>query len=137
MPGFPTKVIIFALVVISTLSIMNPGVLITVPFPLSPPALNLHLPYPINDIVISNLELTNIELREVDYSWKLTASYAEVNVSKAVVSFDWFYKKDSGKGLFIEDELRLDFYWNFTMNKNSRLQISIESTKIRPGKMKV
>jgi hypothetical protein len=116
---------------------MNPGILISVPFPFSPPTLDLPLPFAINDIVISELELTNVELREVDYTWKLTTSYAEVNVSKAVVSFDWYYKKDSGKGFFIEDELRLDFDWNFTMNKESRFQIVITNTKVRPGKSKV
>jgi len=36
-------------------SINNPGMLITVPFPLSPPSLTLKLPQPINDTVISNL----------------------------------------------------------------------------------
>jgi hypothetical protein len=37
----------------------------------------------------------------VDYTWKLTAPKVDVNVTRAVVSFDWFYKKDSGKGFFI------------------------------------
>lgn len=54
-----------------------------------------------------------------------------------MVSFDWFYKKDKGKGFFIENELRLDLYWNFTMTKGNRFELSIEQTKIHPGKSKV
>lgn len=67
----------------------------------------------------------------------MTSAYAEVNVTKAVVSFDWFYKKDKGKGFFIEDELRLDLDWNFTMTKGNRFELAITNTKIRPGKSKV
>lgn len=114
------RIIIIALLAVCTLCITNPGVLLSVPFPISPPALELTLPFAIGDVVVSNLEMTNVELREVDYAWKLTSANAEVNVTKAVVSFDWFYKKDKGKGFFIEDELRLELLWNFTMTKGNR-----------------
>lgn len=114
------RIIIIAVLAICTLCITNPGVLLSVPFPISPPALELTLPLAIGDVVVSNLELTNVELRQVDYAWKLTSAYAEVNVTKTVISFDWFYKKDKGKGFFIEDELRLDLDWNFTMTKSNR-----------------
>jgi hypothetical protein len=95
------KVFLVVLFLVNSFTIMNPGVLISVSFPYSPPVVNLPLPFPINDIVVSNLELTTVELRQVDYTWKLTATKADVNVTRAVVSFDWYYKKDSGKGFFI------------------------------------
>ena len=41
----------------------NPGILISIPFPLNIPTLPIQLPLPIDNIVISNLELSNINLR--------------------------------------------------------------------------
>jgi hypothetical protein len=131
------KPLLIHILLATVLAISNPGVLISIPFPLSPPTLALPLPLPIADVVVSNLELTNIQLREVDYSWKLFAPRADVNVTRAVISFDWFYKKDAGKGFFIEDELELNFEWNFTLTQASRLEIEITRTKLSPGKMKV
>ena len=48
----------------------NPGILISIPFPQNLPAVPISLPMPIDDIVISLLELTNVNVREVDYKWK-------------------------------------------------------------------
>lgn len=100
------KALCLQLLLITTVwTITNPGALISVPFPFSPPTVALPLPFPISDVVVSNLELTDVQLREVDYSWKLFSTKAEVNVSRALISFNWFYKKDSGKGFFTEDDL--------------------------------
>lgn len=60
-----------------------------------------------------------------------------MNISRAVISFDWYYKHDSGKGFFFEDELQLDFEWHFIANRDNRLQIDITYTKIKPGTMKI
>lgn len=54
------RIIIIAVLVLSTVCITNPGVLLSVPFPMSPPALELPLPLAIGDMVVSNLELTNV-----------------------------------------------------------------------------
>lgn len=78
----------------------NPGILVSVPFPLNVPTLPLGLPLSIDNIVISNLELTNISVRELDYKWSFDVKKAEVNISFAQISFDWVYKKDKGTGLF-------------------------------------
>jgi hypothetical protein len=58
-------------------------------------------------------------------------------VSQALLSFDWTYKKDTGKGFFLEDEIGLELDWNFTSTKSNRLSIDILQTKIHPGKSKV
>ena len=50
-----------------TVSIGNPGVLISIPFPLNVPQVPLDLPLPMENIVISNLELTNVYVRELEY----------------------------------------------------------------------
>lgn len=131
------RTLFFLILLIQAFSIYNPGVLISIPFPLSPPPLDLDLPLPISDLLISGLELSNIELRQVDYAWRFVPQYAEVNVSRALLSFDWNYKKDSGKGFFVEDELRLELDWNFTVTKSNRFFIDILQTKIQPGKSKV
>lgn len=73
----------------------------------------------------------------MDYSWILKTTLAEINISKTIISFDWAYKKDHGKGFFIESELKLDFSWKFTSNKDNRLLITVTDTKIHPGKSKV
>jgi len=44
-------------------SIGNPGVLLSVPFPLNIPQVPLGLPLAMENIVISNLELTNVYVR--------------------------------------------------------------------------
>lgn len=48
----------------------NPGILVSVPFPLDLPPISLPVPLPIDNIVISNLELTHTNLEELDYLWK-------------------------------------------------------------------
>lgn len=78
----------------------NPGILVSVPFPLNVPALPLGLPLSIDNIVISNLELTNISVRELDYKWSFDVKKAEVSISFAQISFDWVFKKEKGTGLF-------------------------------------
>jgi hypothetical protein len=83
-----------------TASIGNPGILLSVPFPLDIPQIPLGLPLPMENIVISNLELTNIYVRELEYSWKFNAKNTEVKISLAQITFDWFYKKDKGFGTF-------------------------------------
>ena len=95
------RTLLFSILLIQAICIYNPGVLISVPFPLSPPSLDLDLPLPLSDLLVSGLELNNIELRQVDYSWRLIPQYAEVNVTQALLSFDWTYKKESGKGFFV------------------------------------
>ena len=45
----------------------NPGVLIAIPFPLNVPTVPLGLPLSLDDIVVNQLELTNLKVREVDY----------------------------------------------------------------------
>lgn len=52
------------------------------------------------NIVISNLELTNVYVRELDYKWTFSAKKASVNITLAQITFDWFYKKDKGFGTF-------------------------------------
>lgn len=131
------KVLLLTTIIFIGSSFNNPGVLISVPFPLSPPTLKLALPQSINDIVVKELELSAVYLREVDYKWKLAATEADVNVTQAQISFDWTYKTDSGKGFFTEDDLRLIFAWTFNATKSNRFEIVIPDTKIHPGKMKV
>ena len=84
----------------SVITVGNPGILIEIPFPLNIPTLPLQLPIPIDDIVISNLELSNIYLRQLDYKWKFGIKDAPVNISYAQITFDWNYKKDKGVGFF-------------------------------------
>lgn len=59
---FPSTLLLTILIA-TTSSIANPGALISIPFPLSPPTLTLHLPLSIPDILLSSLELNNILLR--------------------------------------------------------------------------
>jgi hypothetical protein len=54
------RTLLFLFLLIQALSIYNPGILISVPFPLSPPALELDLPVPLSDLLVSGLELNNI-----------------------------------------------------------------------------
>ena len=103
---FPYLLVIAAICQL-TAAIGNPGILVSVPFPLDIPTLPLKLPLSIDNIAISNLELTNVSLRELDFKWKLDIKNAVVNVPLAQISFDWNYKKDSGFGYFREDELKL------------------------------
>jgi hypothetical protein len=57
------KTFLIVLFLVCSFTIMNPGVLISVTFPYSPPVVNLPLPFAINDVLVSNLELTTVELR--------------------------------------------------------------------------
>ena len=59
-----TKILLaLALIFWSCTTVGNPGILISIPFPLNIPTLPIQLPLPIDNIVISNLELSNIYLR--------------------------------------------------------------------------
>ena len=98
---------LLAVLLIVTTQQANPGILITVPFPLAPPTIPLALPYALPDLLIDRLELTNIKVIEVRYGWQLNVPSANVNVSQAVVSFDWSYKQHQGKGFFTEDHLQV------------------------------
>jgi hypothetical protein len=85
----------------------NPGILISVPFPLNIPTITLPLPIPIENIVISNLELTNTNLQELSYLWNFAIKKADVNVTSSHIIFNWNYKGHSGIGFFTEENLTL------------------------------
>lgn len=85
----------------------NPGILISVPFPLKVPTITLPLPIPIENIVISNLELTQTNLQELDYLWNFAIKKADVNVTSSHIIFNWNYKGHSGIGFFTEENLSL------------------------------
>ncbi len=50
--------IYLCLLIVFANSITNPGLLIAVPFPQTPPVIDLNLPLPIGDTVLEGLELT-------------------------------------------------------------------------------
>lgn len=85
----------------------NPGILLSVPFPLNIPTITLPLPLPIDNIVISNLELTQTNLQELDYLWNFSIKKADVNLSMSHIIFNWNYKGHSGVGFFTEENLSL------------------------------
>lgn len=90
-----------------------------------------------DNIVISNLELTNTYLQTLDYDWTFDIKNASVTVSSAFINFNWTYKGDSGFGTFTEEGLELDFYYTFTSSSTHHFNINVISTKIRPGHSKV
>ena len=49
------SILLFIVMIYSAYSIGNPGILISIPFPINIPTLPLALPLPIDNIVISNL----------------------------------------------------------------------------------
>jgi hypothetical protein len=80
--------------------LFNPGILITVPFPIQPPHADLKLPFQIDPILINDLELSKINVKSVQYTWNFTETDVYVNISDAVVLFNWKFKSDSGQGTF-------------------------------------
>ena len=78
----------------------NPGVLISVPFPLSVPEVTLGLPLPLNDTLIRTLELSHLRLTQLDYTWTFEATGCKVNVTQAEITFDWVDQQHSGSGHF-------------------------------------
>ena len=81
-------------------SALNPGLLVQIPTSLSPPSIPIQFPQPIPSIVINNLELTNINLRDIEYKWKVTGSKFAIQIPSTLISFDWTMGKDHGEGTF-------------------------------------
>lgn len=81
-------------------STLNPGVLIQIPSSLSPPPISIKFPQSIPSMLINNLELTNINLRDIKYNWKITSSKFAIQIPSTLISFDWTLGKDHGEGTF-------------------------------------
>ena len=99
------KIFFVALLLVCAQNFTNPAILLSVPFPLAIPTIDLSLPFSINDVLVNSLELSNIYARQIDYTWKLNATKGEVKISHAKISFNWQYKKDEGTGYFTEENL--------------------------------
>lgn len=55
-----TIFITVAFLSVTSFTYTNPGILISIPFPISPPLIDLSLPLPIDNILINHLELTQV-----------------------------------------------------------------------------
>ena len=97
---------LFASLIQLIVCVANPGILVQIPTDLSLPEVNLNLPITIAEgISAQKLELTDVRLRSLDYSWKLSAGRFILTIPEAVISFHWDYGSDSGLGTFTETHL--------------------------------
>ena len=97
----PLTISVFVLLLAAVAGLKNAGILIQVPSHLDLPPITVGLPFKIESgISIQKLELTDIYLRELDYSWSLVDNRFEAMIPEAVISFHWFYGEDSGVGTF-------------------------------------
>lgn len=100
---------------------MNPGLLISIPFPIVVPELNLDLPIKLEPIIVNRLELSSIYVKEVDYSWTFTQKEVKVQISDIKIMFQWSYKEDKGQGIFSETSYMINLTYKVTQNNKDRL----------------
>lgn len=122
---------LLAACVILAQGIKNPGVLIQVPSHLQLPIVPALLPFKIaSGISIQKLELVDVNLRTLDYSWELANNTFNVVVPEAVISFHWYYGEDSGLGTFTETHLALKIVWEPAIDSSNRFKVEIISSKL-------
>lgn len=106
-------------------SFHNPGILIQIPTNYNLPTIKPALPVNIPSILLQKLELTSVQLRDVQYSWKYLGDRFVISLHYTVVSFDWQYGKDRGIGTFVEQYSELVVLCSFDVDKDARFKIDI------------
>lgn len=107
----------------------NPGLILQIPTNYTLPIITPQLPTSIPSILLTKLELTSIQLRDVEYTWKYEADKFVVVLLYTVVSFDWKYGHDSGMGTFVEEYSDLVII-TFDIDKENRFKIDVDGAKI-------
>ena len=120
----------FTLLLVAAHSFHNPGIIVQIPTNYTLPIVTPPLPTSIPSILLQKLELTSIQLRNIEYSWKYEADKFVIGLLYTVVSFDWKYGHDGGIGTFVEEYSDLVIMVTFDIDKDYRFKIDVDGAKI-------